>query len=113
MQTKSDISADYLAPSHHGQGIMSAVFATLLNSWAIPRCNAHILQVYTYASNGASVRVFEKNGCVLTRIHMLWFELTLCSRSFQVVRTVEDWKEVKGVKHGLKVLQWRRPSDNI
>ncbi|KAF7971418.1 hypothetical protein HWV62_21280 [Athelia sp. TMB] len=79
---------DYLAPSHQGQGIMSAVFSTLLNYWAIPRLNAHILRVYTFTSNRASARVFEKNG-------------------FHLVKTIQDWKEVKGVMHGLNVFEWR------
>ncbi|KAJ7508528.1 GNAT domain-containing protein [Mycena galericulata] len=52
----------YLAPSHHGQGIMSDAFQTLLHQWGIPRMGVRRMVVSTLAGNTGSVRVFEKNG---------------------------------------------------
>lgn len=85
---------------------MSAVFSALLNSWAIPRMNARVFRVYTYASNRASCRVFEKNGCVQINHFCAPFLKAICVR-FHLVKTIDDWKEVKGVKQGLNVLEWQ------
>lgn len=87
--TNLDILTDYLAPSHHGQGIMSAAVAAVLKSWAVPRCNAHFIQANAFIGNRASVRVFEKNG-------------------FTLQKTIEDCIEVRGERRGLYFLQWRR-----
>ncbi|KDQ63162.1 hypothetical protein JAAARDRAFT_29166 [Jaapia argillacea MUCL 33604] len=53
---------DYLAPSHHGKGIMTAAVRTIIQDWAIPRMNVHRIRVSTCKGNIGSVRVFEKNG---------------------------------------------------
>jgi hypothetical protein len=58
--------ADYLAPSHHRQGIMSAAIAALLKDWVIPRCNVHIIRTYAMLGNEGSVGVFRKNGSALS-----------------------------------------------
>jgi RimJ/RimL family protein N-acetyltransferase len=54
--------ADYLAASHHRQGIMTAVVAALLKAWIVPRCNARIIRAYTFVGNHGSVKVFQNNG---------------------------------------------------
>ena len=57
---------DYLAPSHHGQGIMSSAVGTLLHEWAIPRMLVSNMRVSVLEGNQGSVRVFEKNGFRVT-----------------------------------------------
>ncbi len=56
---------DYLAKSHQGRGIMSAVIETIMREWMIPRMGAKIIRVEAFTGNAGSVRVFEKNGFVL------------------------------------------------
>ncbi|KAA8642005.1 hypothetical protein EYZ11_003958 [Aspergillus tanneri] len=63
---------DWLAASHHGRGIMTAVMKTVLYDWAIPRMNARHFKVTAFAGNHGSVRVFEKLG-------------------FQPYKTLVDW----------------------
>jgi len=79
---------DYLAATHHRQGIMTAAVAALLKDWLIPRCNAHIVRAYTFGGNNGSVKVFQRNG-------------------FKLLGSLDDWKEVKGKRHGLNILEWR------
>ncbi|KZT44632.1 hypothetical protein SISSUDRAFT_37929 [Sistotremastrum suecicum HHB10207 ss-3] len=56
---------DYLAPSHHGKGIMTAVIGTILKEWAIPRMNARHARTTTFEHNIGSLKTFQKNGFVL------------------------------------------------
>ncbi|KIJ38427.1 hypothetical protein M422DRAFT_104847, partial [Sphaerobolus stellatus SS14] len=58
---------DYLAPSHHGKGIMSLTIKTLLDQWIIPRMGAKKINATAFNGNIGSVRVFEKNGFVLEK----------------------------------------------
>ncbi|KAL0951675.1 hypothetical protein HGRIS_008354 [Hohenbuehelia grisea] len=81
---------DYLAPSHHGQGIMSDALSTLLNDWGIPRMRVGHIIATTHKGNVGSVRVFEKNG-------------------FRMVGTVDDYEEVRGQLQSFHVVE-RRPS---
>ncbi|KAJ7765315.1 acyl-CoA N-acyltransferase, partial [Mycena metata] len=53
---------DYLAPSHHGRGIMSDAVQTVMQKWAIPRMGVRRMVVNALEGNIGSVRVFEKNG---------------------------------------------------
>ncbi|KAF7307558.1 N-acetyltransferase domain-containing protein [Mycena indigotica] len=78
---------DYLAPSHHGRGIMSDALQTLIQEWAIPRMGVRKMVVTTLKDNKASVRVFEK-----------------CGFSFR--KTIEDAIEVRGERRGVHVLEW-------
>ncbi|KAJ6520390.1 acyl-CoA N-acyltransferase [Mycena sanguinolenta] len=78
---------DYLAPSHHGRGIMSDAFHTLLYQWGIPRMGVQRMVVTTLEGNKGSVRVFEKQG-------------------FKFRKTIEDAMEVRGTKRGVHVLEW-------
>ncbi|KAF8973919.1 acyl-CoA N-acyltransferase [Flammula alnicola] len=68
---------DYLAPSHHGQGIMTDAVDTLVHDWAVPRMGVRRILTGAFVGNHGSVRVFEKNG-------------------FTLVRTIEDFSVVKG-----------------
>ena len=58
---------DYLAASHHGKGIMSAVVQTFIRDWAMPRMGVRQIRVETFADNVGSRRVFEKNGFILEK----------------------------------------------
>ncbi|KZV99028.1 hypothetical protein EXIGLDRAFT_726511 [Exidia glandulosa HHB12029] len=53
---------DWIDPAHQGQGIMTAVIATLIREWCIPKMNTRIIFASAFMGNRASVRVFEKNG---------------------------------------------------
>ncbi|KAJ7664933.1 acyl-CoA N-acyltransferase, partial [Mycena rosella] len=80
--------SDYLAPSHHRQGIMSDAFQTLLRQWGIPRMGVRRMVVTTLTGNKGSVRVFEKNG-------------------FKFQKTIDDALEVRGTMRGVHVLEWK------
>ncbi|KZT02496.1 uncharacterized protein LAESUDRAFT_730244 [Laetiporus sulphureus 93-53] len=77
---------DYLASSHHGRGIMSAAFRTLMEAWAIPRMDVRHIRVEAFKGNVGSVRVFEKFG-------------------FRLEKTVER-VEVNNTTHGSHILLW-------
>ena len=53
---------DYLAASHHRQGIMADAVDTVLHNWAIPRMNVRHMLVAMFKSNEGSVKVFLSNG---------------------------------------------------
>ncbi|KAG8892634.1 hypothetical protein FRB99_002561 [Tulasnella sp. 403] len=55
---------DFLSPTHHGRGIMTAAIRTVMEDWAIPCMGARRFEVDTLAENVASQKVFEKNGFV-------------------------------------------------
>ncbi|KAJ7492083.1 hypothetical protein FB451DRAFT_1216925 [Mycena latifolia] len=78
---------DYLAPSHHRQGIMSDGFKTLLREWGIPRMGVRRMVVTALAGNKGSVGVFEKNG-------------------FKLRKTIDDAIDVRGTMRGVHVLEW-------
>ena len=52
----------YLAPSHHRQGIMSAVLKALLKEWMVPKMNCQTIWVANFPCNEASLGTFVKNG---------------------------------------------------
>ncbi|KAF7314954.1 N-acetyltransferase domain-containing protein [Mycena indigotica] len=79
--------SDFLASSHHRRGIMSVVIQTLMTEWAIPRMGVRQMHVSAFIGNTGSVRVFEKNGFVLTT-------------------TLQDAIEIRGERRGLHVLDW-------
>ncbi|KAG6332772.1 hypothetical protein ID866_6317 [Astraeus odoratus] len=78
---------DYLAPSHHGRGIMSAAMRLILYSWAIPRMGVRRMVGYTFEGNQGSVRVFEKSGFVLKSV-------------------LDNGKTVRGERKRLNYLEW-------
>ncbi|KAG8729205.1 hypothetical protein FRC11_009281, partial [Ceratobasidium sp. 423] len=53
---------DYLRPTHHGRGIMTAVVRAAIELWAAPHMNAHNFRAATFPENVGSQRVFLKNG---------------------------------------------------
>ncbi|KAG6916193.1 hypothetical protein DXG01_008075 [Tephrocybe rancida] len=81
--------ADYVVPDRHGQGIMSAAISTLIQSWAIPRLNAHKMQASVLEGNVASIKVLEKVG-------------------FKLRGTLCDYEDVRGVSMGTQWLEWTR-----
>jgi RimJ/RimL family protein N-acetyltransferase len=68
---------------------MSAAVATIIDLWAIPRMNSHVIRASALHGNGASVRVLEKAGFVVTN-------------------TVEACVEVRGEMRGVHWLLWIR-----
>ncbi|KAF8204465.1 acyl-CoA N-acyltransferase, partial [Mycena galopus ATCC 62051] len=78
--------SDYLAPSHHRQGIMSDALNTLLHQWGIPRMGVRGMVATALEGNKGSVGVFEKQG-------------------FKLRKTIEDAMNVRGTKRGVHVLQ--------
>ncbi|KAJ5692384.1 hypothetical protein N7462_001807 [Penicillium macrosclerotiorum] len=72
---------DFLAPSHHGRGIMTQAIRTVLHDWGLPRMNIKLLKSAAFEENKGSVRVFEKNN-------------------FEVVCTLKDWEPVSESRGG-------------
>jgi len=80
---------DYIVPARHGQGIMGAAVAAVVNQWAIPRLNAHKIQASTLEGNITSIRVLEKVG-------------------FRLRGTVDNYEEIRGESRGVQWLEWNR-----
>jgi len=59
---------DYLAPSHHGKGIMTAAIRELIHSWGIPHMGVRELSGVVIEGNMGSRRVFEKPGFKFVRL---------------------------------------------
>ncbi|KAH7334555.1 GNAT domain-containing protein [Rhizoctonia solani] len=53
---------DYLRPTHHGRGIMTAVIKAVIDLWATPHMNAYKFLAATFPENVGSQKVFLKNG---------------------------------------------------
>ncbi|KAI6153793.1 hypothetical protein BKA82DRAFT_4094071 [Pisolithus tinctorius] len=79
---------DYIAPSHHGRGIMSAAMRLVLHSWAIPRMGVRHMSGYTFVGNAGSARVFEKSGFMLKGV-------------------LDNGKTVRGERKRLNYLEWK------
>lgn len=87
---------------------MGTALGTLIKSWFIPRMNGHTMETYAFTGNRGSLRVFEKNGYVESTFVSPKPSLTdALPCRFKLVDTIEDWKEVKGVRRGLYVLRWQ------
>ncbi|KAF8973494.1 hypothetical protein BDZ97DRAFT_1900337 [Flammula alnicola] len=82
---------DFLAASHHRQGIMSDAVDTVLHEWGIPRMKIRHMWVSAFTKNEGSVKVFLKNG-------------------FKMIKTIDTHFEVKGKMRGLHLLEWRYTS---
>jgi RimJ/RimL family protein N-acetyltransferase len=89
---------DYLAPSHHGRGIMSVALNTLLHDFCVPYMNAHLVTVSYFEHNPASRKVLERNGFVFDQMKPDFFELP------------ETKTGVKGKKVGIGFVKWIRTS---
>ncbi|KZO96337.1 acyl-CoA N-acyltransferase [Calocera viscosa TUFC12733] len=59
---------DYLAPSHHGKGIMTAAIRELIRSWCLPYMHVREIEVMVIEGNLGSRRVFEKLGFKYTGV---------------------------------------------
>ncbi|KAH8925098.1 hypothetical protein BT69DRAFT_1349024 [Atractiella rhizophila] len=64
--TQQWIFGDYLSPSHHNKGIMTACMKLLLDQFFDPIMRVKEWRVTAFVGNWASRRVFEKNGFVFT-----------------------------------------------
>lgn len=53
---------DYLAPTHHRQGITTVVLRILINHWAVPKMNVRRMLCTAFKGNEGSIRVMQKNG---------------------------------------------------
>ncbi|KZT30922.1 acyl-CoA N-acyltransferase [Neolentinus lepideus HHB14362 ss-1] len=71
---------DYLVPSHHGRGIMTAAMRTLIIDWAVPRMDCRKIMLNVRKGNVASRRVFEKSGFKFKGIVEDHLELTVPGR---------------------------------
>ncbi|KAJ5624793.1 hypothetical protein N7510_001102 [Penicillium lagena] len=82
----------FLAPSHHGRGIMTYAMRTVLQDWGVPRMNIKILKASAFVENKGSLRVFEKNN-------------------FEVVCTLKDWAPISESRGGgtksLVLVNWK------
>ena len=81
---------DYLAASHHRQGIMTDAVDTVLHDWAIPRMNVRHMLVTAFEGNEGSVKVFLRN-------------------EFKMKATYKDHLEAKGKIRTVHLLEWRHP----
>ncbi|KAF8628250.1 hypothetical protein AX15_004025 [Amanita polypyramis BW_CC] len=79
---------DFLVGSHHGRGIMTDAVKTIIEEWAVRRMNCRRIAVSVFTENGASMRVFTKNG-------------------FRETRRIEPYMVAKGVQRGVALLEWR------
>lgn len=86
------ILTDYLSPTQHSRGIMSVAVRTVIQDWAIPRMNLHLLRGSFFVGNIGSMKVFEKNN-------------------FEEVGTFKDWAPAspnKGRgKMSIVVMKWK------
>ncbi|KAF3387189.1 hypothetical protein F1880_000996 [Penicillium rolfsii] len=82
---------DFLAPSHHGRGIMTLAVRTIIHDWAVPRMNVRKLKCWAFEDNPGSLRVFEKNNFL---------------RGY----TLKDWVSVSesrgGGKKSIVLMEW-------
>ncbi|TFL03237.1 hypothetical protein BDV98DRAFT_545088 [Pterulicium gracile] len=53
---------NYLAPTHHRQGITTVVLRILINHWAVPKMNVRRMLCTAFKGNEGSIRVMQKNG---------------------------------------------------
>lgn len=58
---------DYLVSGHHGRGIMSDAVNTMINELGRPYLGVRDIVATTFFRNEGSMKVFLKNGFVLTR----------------------------------------------
>ena len=69
---------------------MTAAIRTIIHEWMVPRMNARLIRAEAFKGNLGSVRVFEKNGFVVTET------------------TDEEAVNAAGVVlHGSHILRWR------
>ncbi|KAJ5112620.1 hypothetical protein N7532_000665 [Penicillium argentinense] len=83
---------DFMAPSHHGRGIMTQAMRMVLQDWGVPRMNIKLLKAGAFVENIGSIKVFEKNN-------------------FKVVGTLKDWVSISesrgGGRRSLVLVKWK------
>jgi len=85
--------SDYLAPSHHGKGIMSATIKVVMG-WAIPNMGVQYIVAIALPSNAASIRVFAKNGFT----------------HFDTIMNFKRLTESRGGQmYSIYIMEWRKP----
>ncbi|KAF7317747.1 Acetyltransferase, GNAT family [Mycena kentingensis (nom. inval.)] len=77
----------YLAPSHHGRGIMSAVVHAMIHEWGVSRMGVHLVRSNAFEGNFGSLKVLKKNG-------------------FMEVDYVPDVVQIGEQKRGMHFLEW-------
>jgi RimJ/RimL family protein N-acetyltransferase len=73
---------------------MTDAVKTLLPMWAVPRMGVRRIVVGAFGSNPGSVRVFQKNGFILTR-------------------TLNKYIEGRGELRDLHILEWNGNSSTL
>ncbi|KAJ6616966.1 acyl-CoA N-acyltransferase [Mycena sp. CBHHK59/15] len=77
----------YLAPSHHGRGLMTAAVGAIIQQWGFPRMRTTRIRSSAFVGNHGSVKVLEKNG-------------------FVIVDTLVDHVDVGKDKKSLHIFEW-------
>lgn len=80
---------DYLAPSHHGRGLMTVIVKTIIAQFGFPWMKVKRIRPSTFQDNHGSFKVLQKSG-------------------FVVVDTLVDYPVGKE-KKTVVVLEWRGP----
>lgn len=85
---------DYLSPTQQSRGVMSVAVRTVIQEWAIPRMNLHLLKSSFFVGNTGSSKVLEKNN-------------------FEEIGTFKDWtpespNKGRG-KMSIVVVEWKGP----
>ncbi|KAJ7308518.1 GNAT domain-containing protein [Mycena albidolilacea] len=78
----------YLAPSHHGRGLMTVIVKTIIAQFGLPWMKVKRIRPGTFQDNHGSLKVLQKSG-------------------FVVVDTLVDHVQVGAEKKTQLVLEWR------
>ncbi|KAJ7860409.1 acyl-CoA N-acyltransferase [Mycena olivaceomarginata] len=77
----------YLAPSHHGRGLMTIAVKTLITQFGIPLLKTKRIRSSTFQGNYGSLRVLQKNG-------------------FVIIDTLVEHAQVGDEKKSLHLMEW-------
>jgi len=80
----------YLAPSHHGRGLMTAAVKTIITQFGIPWMKTKRIRSSAFEGNHGSLEVLQKNG-------------------FVMVDTLVDHIQVGEEKRTLHLMEWSGP----
>ncbi|KAJ5960603.1 uncharacterized protein N7479_007753 [Penicillium vulpinum] len=87
-----DIVWDYLSPTQQSRGVMSVVVRTVIQDWAIPRMNLHLLKGSFFVGNIGSRRVLEKNNFEEAGIFKDWASASPNKGRGKMSIGVMEWK---------------------
>ncbi|CAI7579079.1 unnamed protein product [Penicillium glandicola] len=82
----------YLSPTQHGRGLMSLAVRTVIQDWAIPRMNLHLLRGSFFIGNIGSLRVLEKNNFEEAGIFKDWAPASPSRGRGKMSIAVMEWK---------------------